>query len=340
MPELVPAFQGINRATLRTMLPYWMENLAVNLPKIREGKDITDLPKKKEPCIIVGAGPSLKHFKHLEMIANHGWNHPILSCDKVLKNCLEAGLKPYATATIDASPKIASFYSDKIIRENASNTKAVFNVFTNPSVVNTWENYNGEIYWSVPELDYPLLPDGTTNIGITFALAFLTKHHNVISGIGNVGAFLWNIATVLECDPIILVGLDFSEQLEDKADAVYFESFMHIMMKRYNDVKTAQDKAAEMHQMEENPDFISEEDGEGWLKNYYEKGKPARYLVNPVWKQYREKFAAAIVQSKIHTINCTQNGCLHSEAKNVEGEYILKAPNFESKPLKQVLEEY
>jgi hypothetical protein len=342
MPELVPASKEVNSFTLRAMLPYWLDNLAENLPAIRSSVfDVTRVPKKKEPVIIVGAGPSLKYFKHLEMIRNSGWKHPVLSCDKVLLDCLKHKIIPYAVATVDGSPQIAGFYSAPIVRKHCKQIFGLFNTLAHPKTVAAWSNYGGVPYWFNTMLDLPDGPEGVNPRSMSYWLWNLTKQKPLISGVGNVGAFLWNFATELEADPIILVGFDFSEQVEKKNDGIYFPQTVNMFMRKYNDVDKASDAAAEVHQQEINPDFIAEETGKGWYENYYEKGKPVRYLVNPVWKEYRNKLAAHINSCEhTTTINSTGNGCLHSQAKDDEGKLILNSPNFKCQPLKEVLDEY
>jgi uncharacterized Rossmann fold enzyme len=315
-----------------------MNNLAENLPEIRAGLDLEDLPHKKgEPVIIIGAGPSLKHYGHLKMIADSGWKHPIICCDRVLGDALKHKLKPYVVATVDAAPQLLGFYSQPIVRNYANEINGAFNVFTHPKVVKEWESHGGKVYWFVPMIDNPRTADEKINArSQTYMMHLLTKQKGIISGIGNVGAFSWNLAYSLEADPICLVGLDFSEQVKDKSEAVYFNSFTSMFMQKTKDVNAAMDKAADLHQLEENPDFICEEDD----PPYYNKGKHPTYLVNPIWKEYRNNLAWHIVSSGKHTINATMNGCLHTQAKNEKGDFILKCPNFQVCPLSEVLKTY
>jgi hypothetical protein len=102
------------------------------------------------------------------------------------------------------------------------------------------------------------------------------------------------------------------------------------------DIIAAQDHAAALHQIESNPDFTSTIDD----PPYYEKGQPVRYLVNPIWKSYRNTLAKHIKESGIKTINATNNGCLHTQARDDKGNFILNLPNFKSQSLDSVLEEY
>jgi len=318
----------------------WMDNLANNLPLVRDGLDLANLPHKKEPCLVVGAGPSLKHFNHLKMIADAGWKHTVICCDRVLNDALRHKIVPYAVATVDGSPQLLSFYSQPIVRKYAKEINGAFNVWTHPKVVKEWLNHAGKdkLYWFVPSVDNPANEKGGLNIrSLTYIFHLLSKGKGIISGLGNVGAFSVNLALALECEPIILVGLDFSEQVKDKSEAVYFDSFTAMFMQKYHkNPEQAQDKAADLHQLEHNPDFVCEEDD----PPYYKKGEHPQYLVNPVWKEYRNMLASFIIASKRRIINSTGNGCLHTQAKNAEGGYVLKCPNFEAKPLKTVLEEY
>jgi hypothetical protein len=247
-------------------------------------------------------------------------------------------------ATIDGSPKVAGFYSSGIVRKNIQNINAIFGLFVHPRVVDTWEKNGGKPYWCTPMIDPLTGPDGKTNPHtITFFLWNLSKNKVIMAGMGNVGSFLWNVAYSIEADPIILVGFDFSEQVQDKSQAIYFDSYANMFMQKYAPDE-AQDKAAALHQLEINPDFIAREDGEGWQKEYFQKGQPVRYLTNPTWKVYRKKLAQHISTAGRLTINATGNGCLHTEAieKDEKGvdQYILKTPNFKCADLEDVLSKY
>ena len=344
-PEIVTAAKSVSDFTLRHMLPLWLDNLAENLKQIRNGLGAESLPKRKEPCIVVAAGPSLTKLHHLEMIQNHAWTHTMLACDKMLSSCLTHSLLPYAVGTVDGTNKILPFYESLAIRNETKRIAALFSVFTHPDVVKTWKKHHGQIYWWTPLIDAIVTNEGRINpTSLTYAIHLMTKLKGIISGAGNVGAFLWNMACALDCDPIILVGFDFSEQIVDKANAIYFDGFTRMFLEspspkgdkyRENPV-LATDAAADMHQVEVNPDVVSECD----YLPFFRKGEHPKYVVNPIWKHYRNILAEHVVSSGRHTINCTGNGCLHTEAKDDDGNYILKVPNFESRNLRDVLEEY
>lgn len=270
------------------------------------------------------------------MIRDSGWKHPVFCCDKVLSYCLKHDIVPQIVATVDASSKIHGFYTHGIIRKYAPEINAVFPSFIHPDIVKTWQSYHGKIYWFSTIIDNPEYPDHKLNAHSATYLLHLLSKKSMLSGIGNVGATLWNIATELEASPIILVGFDFSEQVVDKSEAIWFNQMVGMFMHGSQTPRQAQDSAANLHQPELNPDFISDRDD----PPYYTKGEPIGYLINPYWKNYRELFAKHIVESGIHTINATGGGSIHTEAKDNKGNYILKCPNFEAKQLNEVLMKY
>ena len=321
--EVIPPFEWASEQTYRACIQAWMQNFRLNLPRIWKDPQICDLPKKeKVPCICIGAGPSLQKFHHLEMIAKAKWKFPILVCDKVLKQALDLKLNPYIVCSVDGSPLVANFYNNIKPKMIPSDLNALFAVTIHPKVVKAWRR---RIYWFVPMLDeVQKLQDRS----LTYLLCLISGHKGTMSGIGNVGGTIWNISAELGCSPIILVGFDFSEQVKYKEQAVYWNHLVALFLKETGDLEKAQEKAALLYQVEENPDFKATFND----LPYYEKGKNVRYLVNPIWKGYQRQLKAHIESSGIHTIQSTNNGCLHTGA--------IKCPNFEALPLKMVLEKY
>ena len=318
-PEIIPAAEGMMDATYNSKIGLWMENFAVNLPKIRKGLDLLELPKQEgHPCIVVGGGPSLKRYRHLSMIKKSGWNHPILCCDKTLRDCLDHGITPYAVASVDGSPVIARFYKG-VSKEVAKQINAVFAVTVHPRTVKTWK---GAIYWFLALLDCPYTPDEkkpelvkTNRKSVSYIMHLLSRGKSPMSAIGNVGATLWNIGYELGCSPLILIGFDYSEQVRFKEQLIYWKSYVNMFNKVGGlPLEEAKQKAAVLHQVETNPDFGT------------------TYLVNPIWKSYRRTFAQHIIQSKVHTLNCTGGGCLTTRA--------ISVPHFEAYSLKKALAKF
>ena len=304
----------ISETTFGFLIDLWLESFYQNLPTIRANPSITELPKiSKQPCILIGGGPSLTQYNHLEMIRQSGWKHPIFCCDKMFRETIRKGIVPQIVSSVDGSPKLAQFYTGLEHNKQASLVKAVFSLIVHPKTVHAWGR---KAYWFTPIMDAVIGPKkGANKKTVTWILHSLSRGKAMMSGTGQVGSFLWNLAAELDASPIILVGFDFSEQVQDKADAVYFQPLTHMFLQETKgDVKAAQDKAALLHQVEENPDFHR------------------FYLVNPIWKRYRETLKKHITSSKIHTINCTENGCLHTQA--------ITCKNFEAMPLEKALKKY
>lgn len=318
----------ISETTYNFLVDLWLESFYQNLPTIRANPSVSELPKiSKQPCILIGGGPSLTQYNHLEMIRQSGWKHPVFCCDKMFRETIRTGIIPSIVSSVDGSPKLAQFYTGLEHNKQASLVKAVFSLIVHPKTIRAWGR---KAYWFTPIMDAVIGPKKKLNKKtITWLLHSLSKGKAMMSGTGQVGSFLWNLAAELDASPIILVGFDFSEQVQDKADAVYFQPMTRMFLQQTKgDVKAAQDKAALLHQVEENPDFISEVD----LPPYFKKGEHPQYLVNPIWKRYRETLKKHITSSRIHTINCTENGCLHTAA--------ITCKNFEAMPLETALSEY
>jgi hypothetical protein len=338
--EVVPsASEVIRDMTSYSLLPLWMDNLARNLQAIRDGLDAYDLPRYSGPALILGAGPSVHVYKHLNLIKRAGWTHAVFCCDKLLGEVLHMGIKPSYVATVDGNPTVNNFFTRKDVKKHAKDITGVFNVLTHPSVIETWNAAGAKPWWFVSQMDTPDERGKLEHDSLTAILYELSNHKGIISGVGNVGSFLWNLSATLGYSPLILVGFDFSEQVPNKADAVYFEFYTRWFLQKFKDAAyagLAQDRAADMHQIEVNPDFTAP-----FTKPpFYRKGEHPHYLVNPIWKYYRDTLAMHIVSSRVHTINATGNGCIHTEAKNEKGEYILKVPNFEAQNLDEVLKKY
>lgn len=206
MTEIISAApDALMEHTYNTLIPLWLENFARNLPVIREGSDISEIPKRKgEPCILIGAGPSLKRYNHLAMIQKAKWKHPILACDRVLVDCLKHDIKPYVVASVDGSPLVANYYTHHLVRKHAKDINAAFNITIHPNVVKQWK---GKVYYFTPMLDQPTKENKKLNTrSVTYILHALSNYKSIISAIGQVGSFLWNLSYALECEPLCVSG--------------------------------------------------------------------------------------------------------------------------------------
>lgn len=85
--------------------------------------------------IVIGAGPSLFKYKHLELLAGSDFKGHLLITDRILKPCLEAGITPdkfpnYYVFTVEDAWQIENYLSgvkecDKITLIHSSRTKKV-----------------------------------------------------------------------------------------------------------------------------------------------------------------------------------------------------------------------
>ena len=74
----------LNNMSTHHLLPAWVGNFKENLKVIDESKDIMELEKKKEPAIVVGAGPSIKMHNHLKMLQESNFKGTIFATDRIL----------------------------------------------------------------------------------------------------------------------------------------------------------------------------------------------------------------------------------------------------------------
>ncbi len=180
----------------------WFENLADNLADIRSGLDVQQLKKTcGGPCVIVGAGPSVDKFKHLDALK--GVSCHVIATDRQLKPLLERGLVPEYVLSVDADPMVATFYDSDLVREYRNKIRAVFNVQVHHSV---FEKFLGLKYWFTVLMDEPL----NTEKSISRAIYWMTGGKTMSDSYGNVGGFAWAFADYIGHSPIILVGIDLS----------------------------------------------------------------------------------------------------------------------------------
>jgi intein/homing endonuclease len=104
----------------------WFRNMALNIPQILDGKDIKDLPRfDGQPCLVIGAGPSIRQFRQLEILAKSKWTHPVICADKMLISLLKRKIKPFAVCSVDGEAVISKFYNNSIVDANKDFVRAV-----------------------------------------------------------------------------------------------------------------------------------------------------------------------------------------------------------------------
>lgn len=277
----------ININTVQKKLPLWMDNLRDNLEAIKTGSDIKTLPKvKNRPTLIIGAGPSLKRKKHLELLAEKGFDGIIFATDRILKDCLDNGIIPDYVLFIDADKTILKFIDYDIVDEYATKLAAIMNIFTHPAVVKRW---HGEIFWYANYIDDLFLPN------ISHVLQLLTKTTTIASS-GHVSSIGWTIATRMNCNPQVCIGIDLSFPADMPVEELEF-------YKRY------------MREFKGNKKFVREL----FNNHYHHKFFNTDCYFEPVFKSY---INSTMLQLKklaakgIKFVNCTEGGAL--EGDNLE----------------------
>lgn len=213
----MPISNLIQNLTFQKMEAQWMRNFALNIPEILKGKDIKDLPRLDgEPCLIVGAGPSVKHFCQLEILARSGWKHPIICADKMFVPLLNRNIKVFATCTVDGEAVIKKFYNHPLVDKHKDEVKAVLCANTvHPEVV---KRCPLEKYYFISLWDSPL-----NLTSLTRAFHLMTGK-TMLEAFGNSGSCAFAVAYFLGANPIGLLGLDYAYYTDDIRKTTYFES--------------------------------------------------------------------------------------------------------------------
>lgn len=204
LPKEITADTEVTVDTIDVFAQLWVENIRDNFETIKAGKDIRDMPQKEGPALIIGAGPSLTRKKHLDLLAEKGFNGTIFATDSILKTCLEHGVVPDYILMIDGSEKVLSHIDHDIVDEFANKIGAIMNVVTHPTVVKRWK---GKIFWYETAIPDIMLPNFTRIINILFEKTqFLTSGH--VASIG------WNVAHEKRHNPIVSIGIDLGNPMD------------------------------------------------------------------------------------------------------------------------------
>ena len=299
LTSLVP--EKITRYTMEVLMPLWSENFALNLPYIREGRAINELEGmgKGKPSIVIGAGPSLKKHKHLEILAKSDFDGYVFVSDGILKKALRKGVTPdkfsnYWVGTVDGNRELIwKHYDDPLVDRYGDKIKGLFTTMAAPNARERAEKAGIEIYWYNPRYD-----DWRKNESFTRLCGMMTKTENRPKGIGcvksggNVGSALWTISfSVFNCSPICLIGMDLSylEGTPIEKTAYYNK----ILKGAKGDVNLAVK----------------------YFRRIYNPYFKCYCLVDYIFDSYRKIWLdlASKVPKEFVTINCTEGGSLFGE---------------------------
>ena len=139
----------------------WVNNFAINLDRIWEESSAKELPESKpnSSAIVIGRGPSIRKFQHLELLRDSDYNGSIVCCDGALIDTLKAGVTPekfpnFYVVTIDPVPLIKKCYDDQIVDEFGPKIKGAFTTISHPSVVDRARKAGIKIHWFHSLFDY------------------------------------------------------------------------------------------------------------------------------------------------------------------------------------------
>ena len=225
----------------------WVNNFAINLDKIWEEpsagelvlcKDNESIKKQNLSAIVIGRGPSIKKFNHLELLKESDYNGSIICCDGALIDTLKAGVTPerfpnFYVATIDPIPQIKKFYDDEIVDKYGPKIKGAFTVISDPSAVDRARRAGIKIHWFHSLFDYE---EGKKSFNHISALMIRARNHpNGLPAIqtgGNVGTSSWFIAwKILKCSNVALIGLNHGWEEDDPWDLIMRHGLKHISVK-------------------------------------------------------------------------------------------------------------
>jgi len=218
----------ISEYTFQVYEKLWFENFAQNIGKIWYGRNLRTLIEenmipKSDCALVIGAGPSVDRFNQLETISKLGFDGTIITCDRMLKPCLDSGVEPHVVVSIDATEQTSRFFEDVDLGFSTFPV-SVLNVFSHPKTVENVEKTRSQIYWFITTVDNPMEKKSLTRV-----IYWMSNGKMIVPGLGNVGAMCWNIACLLGCKKIGLVGMDYGYPPDTKLeDTVYYKAYLKL----------------------------------------------------------------------------------------------------------------
>lgn len=276
--------------TIRNLFPIWMRNFKENLSLLSTSKDFFEIEKIKKiseakSALVIGAGPSIKKYNHLKMLANSDYRGMVIVCDRILIPVLEAGIVPDIVVSIDGDKEVADFYNTPILKQHAHEICAMLATSVDPAVVKAWPN---------PETMYFMnchMDSMETPMSVSRAM-WIMANKSVIQTGGNVGLTCWFIAQSIKKTPLAFIGVEFSHPCPCDIEEVESYQMYHNMH------AGNMDKIIKCFRRDFNPFFKNEAITHYVWDTYYEVAKS---WIEAVYKT-----------SGVMTYNCTGGGIMHS----------------------------
>jgi hypothetical protein len=213
----------------------WINNFALNLEYIWKELSAAELThttdklteNQKSSAIVIGKGPSLKKFHHLELLRESNYNGTIICCDGALIDALKAGVTPekfpnFLVLTIDPAAGIKRFYDHELVKKYGQKIKGVFSILSHPSAVEQARRSGIKIHWLHSLFDYN---EGKKSFNYISSLIIRSKNHPkglpAIQTGGNVGTSSWFAAwMILKCSTVALIGINNGWEEDDSWDTI------------------------------------------------------------------------------------------------------------------------
>jgi hypothetical protein len=284
----------------------WVKNFAINLNDIWKDNSAKILEpnqndaQNENSAIVLGAGPAIKKFKHLEILSKSQYNGSIICTDKILANALKAGVTPdkfpkFYVTTIDTFDDIWTLYDDDIIQEYGDKINGIFSTLTDPQAIAQARQNKIKIHWVHPLFDYN---EGQKSFNHISAL--MTRSKNQSKGLpaiqtgGNVGTSCWFIGwQILKCSTICLIGINHGWEEEDPIELILAHGTNHKMPTIDTDSTLFKKLFPKIY----NPEF----------KTYC--------ILDPVYQYYSNALKEFISRSPkwLNTINSTESGSIFGD---------------------------
>lgn len=284
----------------------WVKNFSLNLKDIWNEPSVRELDPKINPtynipkrtAIVIGRGPSIKRYRHLEFLANSDFKGSIICCDGSLISALKAGITPekfskFFVVTIDAAEWISKFYDDPIVNKYGHKIKGIFTTVASPKTVQHAREAGIKIYWLHALFDYQ---EGKKSFNQISALMVRAQnHHDGLPAIqtgGNVGTSSWFIAwQILKCSVVGLIGINHSWDEDDSWKTMT----SHFKIPENTDTNNPLFK--KLFPKVYNPEF------------------DCTCIMDPVFQYYSNALKEFVLRSPdwLTTINATEGGCIFGE---------------------------
>lgn len=282
----------------------WVTNFALNLNNIwnePSAKDLdpsNDLTYKKEDhsVIVIGSGPSIKKYKHLELLASSNYAGTIICCDSALKNVLKSGVTPdkfpqFYVVTIDTDEIISRYYDDPVIEQYGKKIKGIFSTVIHPSVTENARKAGIKIHWLHSLFDYNEGKKSFNQISALMTRAKKQKGLPAIQTGGNVGTSSWFIGwQILKRANIGLIGINHNWD----EDTPMEEIISHGSGLPHMDIDTNGSAFKKLFPKIYNPEFN------------------CNCILDPYFQYYSNALKDFIGRSPswVNTMNATEGGCI------------------------------